>query len=431
MKLHKNLFGATLTAAALLAIAGAPAALAQDSGAKEQDAKQAELKKQKQLEAEKARQEAALKQEAAQKQRSPEDEKALQEMLEKRKAMMEQQHQHTQPAANPMAKGIDNENGPLTFDGLKHDFGVIPDTEEVTHVFKFTNKSDKTVKITARGSCGCTVPTLAKDSYAPGESGEITAKFNPKRRNGNQTKQITVMFDDPEIQNMQLEITAEVQALVLVEPPKGFLREVRTETGGSTTFTVTGRKEGFVLSAVQAQSPEIITEISQPRQVEKDGATMTAYDVTVTVPPGAAVGNISEQLTLVTNDERADVSPYVFSAQVVGDLRAQPEHVYVRTFTPDTAFTTTARIDSRDGNTFHITGIDIQGRNADTLNVATDFEPLPNGQPGYMLTLSGITPSNAGSFEGEIVVKTDLPNEEQIRVRFITNVRRTQASAVR
>jgi hypothetical protein len=426
MKLHNHLFAVTLTAAAVLAFAGAPAALAQSEKKPEQDAKQKQAAQEKAKQAEQIN----LRAKQGSKERSPEEEKALQEMLAKRRAALQQQN-HAAPAANPMTKGVDNENGPLSFDVLNHDFGIIPDTNEVTHVFKFTNNSDKTLRITARGSCGCTVPTLAKDSYAPGEAGEITAKFNPKRRNGHQTKQITVMFDDPEMKNMQLEITADVQALVLVDPPKGDLRELRTETGGTTTFTVTGRKEGFQLTAVQSKSSDVLTSISEPRQVEKDGVTMTAYDVTVTVPPGAAVGNISEQLQLVTNDERADAPPYIFSAQVVGDLRAQPEHVYVRTFTPDTAFTTTARIDSRDGHDFHIVGIDVEGRNADQLNVVTDFEALPEGQHGYTLTLSGITPSNAGSYEGEVLIRTDLPNQEDIRVRFVTNVRRTQASAVR
>lgn len=432
MKLPKHLFTATLSAAAILAIAGAPAALAQEK--KTDGAEKALQVEKKQSEEALKKEQMELRSKQLSEKMSPEEQKALQERLEqRRKAQGMQVHQHQPtPAANPMAKGIDNDNGPLVFEEFSHDFGTIPDTDEVTHVFKFTNQSDKTLKITARGSCGCTVPTLAKQAYEPGESGEIVAKFNPKRRNGNETKQITVMFpDEPDMKNMQLQITANVQALVLVDPPKGFLRDVRTETGASTTFTVTGRKPGFQLTAVQGRSSDVVAEISEPRQVNKDGVTMTAYDVTLKIPAGTAVGNLTDQLTLVTNDERADVQPYVFSAQVVGDLRAQPEHVYVRTFSPDTAFTTTALIDSRDGNDFHITGIDIDGRNADTLNVVTDFEPLPNGQKGYKLTLSGITPSNAGSYEGEILVKTDLPNDEVIRVRFITTVRRTQASAVR
>ena len=49
---------------------------------------------------------------------------------------------------------------------------------EVVAVYGFTNTSDKPVRLTdVQPSCGCTVPTLEKDTYNPGETGKITATF--------------------------------------------------------------------------------------------------------------------------------------------------------------------------------------------------------------------------------------------------------------
>jgi hypothetical protein len=59
--------------------------------------------------------------------------------------------------------------------------------------FGFVNAGKEPVTIEAvKSSCGCTVPTLAKMTYAPGERGEVTAKFNIGDRRGAQSATIRV-----------------------------------------------------------------------------------------------------------------------------------------------------------------------------------------------------------------------------------------------
>lgn len=68
--------------------------------------------------------------------------------------------------------------------------------EEVNAYFAFTNSSDIPVTITkTHASCGCTVPTLEKTTYAPGESGKLLATFDIGSRVGKQRKEITVEVD--------------------------------------------------------------------------------------------------------------------------------------------------------------------------------------------------------------------------------------------
>lgn len=59
--------------------------------------------------------------------------------------------------------------------------------------FGFVNagKSEMTIEA-VKSSCGCTVPTLAKTTYAPGERGEVSARFNIGDRRGAQTATIRV-----------------------------------------------------------------------------------------------------------------------------------------------------------------------------------------------------------------------------------------------
>ncbi|HAT59703.1 MAG TPA: hypothetical protein DCS60_02890, partial [Opitutae bacterium] len=69
------------------------------------------------------------------------------------------------------------------------DFGQ----KEVNAYYVFTNSSDRAITISkTSASCGCTLPSLEKDTYAPGESGKLLATFDIGNRVGKQHKEITV-----------------------------------------------------------------------------------------------------------------------------------------------------------------------------------------------------------------------------------------------
>ena len=66
-----------------------------------------------------------------------------------------------------------------------YDFGTITEGEKVTHVFNFTNTGDADlVIVSAKGSCGCTVPEWPKEPIAPGAEGKISVVFNSEGKKG-------------------------------------------------------------------------------------------------------------------------------------------------------------------------------------------------------------------------------------------------------
>lgn len=90
------------------------------------------------------------------------------------------------PPALILAEALEWEQTSLHFDT---DFG----DEVVTANYAFTNASDESITIAdTKASCGCTVPTLEKYDYAPGESGVLTAVFTLGSRQGQQHKVISV-----------------------------------------------------------------------------------------------------------------------------------------------------------------------------------------------------------------------------------------------
>src|SRR5690606_34200408 len=74
------------------------------------------------------------------------------------------------------------------------DFGTITQGEKVTHTYKFKNTGDNDLLIvSAKGSCGCTVPKWPKEPIAPGATGNIEVVFDSDGKSGRQHKKVTIV----------------------------------------------------------------------------------------------------------------------------------------------------------------------------------------------------------------------------------------------
>jgi len=83
----------------------------------------------------------------------------------------------------------------ITVDKTLHDFGTVKEMGgSVSATFIVTNNTKSPIIITyASASCGCTVPTWTKDPIEPGNTGAVTATFNPLGRPGPFDKTITIL----------------------------------------------------------------------------------------------------------------------------------------------------------------------------------------------------------------------------------------------
>lgn len=89
----------------------------------------------------------------------------------------------------------DNGGAEITFESTKHDFGNIKaGGGEVTATYKFKNTGDKPLVIISvtNGGCGCTTPSYPKAPIAPGQTGQITIKFDPSGRRGELNREVKV-----------------------------------------------------------------------------------------------------------------------------------------------------------------------------------------------------------------------------------------------
>ncbi len=88
-------------------------------------------------------------------------------------------------------------SGPImTFESTIVEYGEIDQNSEPLRVAKFTNTGTEPLIIqSARGSCGCTVPTFPKEPIMPGESGQLEIRYDTKRL-GQINKTVTVTTNE-------------------------------------------------------------------------------------------------------------------------------------------------------------------------------------------------------------------------------------------
>lgn len=94
----------------------------------------------------------------------------------------------------------------------------VSETEVIAH-FRFRNTGPAaTIIRSVATSCHCTTAVASKESYAPGEKGEITAKFSLEDRMGMQTQEIAVETDEAGATPTILDLVATIPKLAQIEP---------------------------------------------------------------------------------------------------------------------------------------------------------------------------------------------------------------------
>lgn len=339
-----------------------------------------------------------------------------------------------QPAAKPAPGAavpgparapIDPENAPkITFDKTTHDFGTIPDDKSVDTVFRFTNTGKGTLEIIqAAGSCGCTVPALTKRTYAPGESGEIKVAFNPHNRRDKQHTQVTVTTNDPAAPAQLLHVNSFVKAQVRLDPQALSFGQIEKNKGAGNVVVFTSVKPDLRPISVQSNNPIISAVLEEPKQVTIEGDQALQASIRISIDPNAQVGPFQGAVTLVTSDPAKPMTITVLG-EVIGELALVPPRLSIGGTSPNQQVATQVQISSRYAKPFKILKVEeVPAPNNPKMLVFETIEDTSVSPPRTTLKVSGNAPQTNGAFRGEIVVTTDLPGEETVRIPYFGFVR--------
>lgn len=159
----------------------------------------------------------------------------------------------------------------LTWDKTEQTFYATPEDGSVVARYKFINTGSKPIKIqSVLTSCGCTTAALAKNDYAPGESGEIAANFVFGGHTGSQYKRIMVSTSAAPGQPTTLKLNVYIQERVSVAPQVVLWRVGEQPSPKAIQIAIGGDTAVKILS-VTSDNPAIkvkLTEVMRGKEYE-------------------------------------------------------------------------------------------------------------------------------------------------------------------
>ncbi len=204
----------------------------------------------------------------------------------------------------------------LAFDEPNYNFGEINEVDgPVDHTFVFTNNSIDSIRIlSVRASCGCTTPAWTKDIVAPGGSGSITARYNPRNRPGSFRKSLTVSTSNPSIRKtLYINGTVKPRPRTVVDDLPSKVDGIRvkymsmnfgkisTEKAVIRKFEIYNDTDTLLsLLADKSKMPDFIKVSLSPEQLKpkQRGNLVVSYDPT----SAAELGFQSTGIELVTSE---------------------------------------------------------------------------------------------------------------------------------
>ncbi len=321
------------------------------------------------------------------------------------------------PGASPLANAG---RAILKLEKTEHDIGDILDDEDVDMTFGFTNAGDADLVIErVEADCGCTVPDLDKWVYAPGESGVINVKYAVVQGvYADKARKIRVISNDYRGRPREIAVLGRVRPIATLTPKVLSFKAVRKGESARTEFEVAGRAKDFEVTGVTNKKSELFdVKIVDSRPTRgKFGDILRGTNIEVTFKGSPDVMDLSDTITITTNDPRRPELTMEVVATILPDLTIRPPTARIRPQPAGGSGETKIMIRNRHAEAFKILGIETED---DSLRLEASVEPLdPQYGVGYVATITGYAGEGLepGDAKADVIFLTDVPGEARVRV---------------
>jgi hypothetical protein len=239
------------------------------------------------------------------------------------------------------------------FKQTSHDFGALARGTKAEHKFELTNLYKEDIHIAGvRSSCGCTTPTISKDTLKTWEKGAIVAQFNTESFTGHKHATLTVTIDKPFYAEVQLSVQGFIRSDVVFDPGEVNFGAIDPAQPSEKLVKVTfaGRSDWEILD-VRSANTRFEVELSD---AQRSGGQVT-YNMLVRLLPGAPGGYLQDQLTIVTNDQTNRNIPLAVEGNVETLLTLSPAALFLGVLEPGQKVT--KQLVVRSKKPFKVTGV--------------------------------------------------------------------------
>ena len=211
------------------------------------------------------------------------------------------------------------------FNKMEHDFGTVARGSDTVYKFEITNIYKQKMKITGvRSSCGCTTPTIENAEFASFEKAYIVAKFNTRTFVGRHGATLTVSFAPPYRAEVQVRVHGNIRSDVVFSPGSINFGDVDEGQAAEKLVKVTyaGRNNW---SIVDVTNDNDFFEVELKETIRQFGKV--SYNLLVRLRETAPAGYIKDELTVITNDQRAESKriPLYVEANVIPEISVTPK----------------------------------------------------------------------------------------------------------
>ncbi len=195
----------------------------------------------------------------------------------------------------------------LRWDNPIQEFQRTPQDEGIEVRFTFRNAGAAPVTIKSlRASCGCTTPHLEKKTYAPGETGEVVARFVFGGRKGPQRKTIEVLTDEASAEPVILDLRVLIHDPLTIEPALVWWKKGEP-----------GEAKAVQLTAEAGQPVKIKRVISSnPRLAAKLATIKAGEQYLISVKPTDTTQKESAEIFVLTDFPADSPRTYILQARI-------------------------------------------------------------------------------------------------------------------
>ena len=299
----------------------------------------------------------------------------------------------------------------ISFEKEVYDFGELAVRQKGKAEFRFKNIGQALLKIVEiKATCGCTVPSLSKKEYEPGEEGLIKIEYSGQNKPGTASKHISVLTNDPENSKIQLTIKAEIVQFIAVTPEKLEFSLDKEDVNFPAITLKTEDKQRFSIKNF-SDPAEAITAEFDPNDIA----------ATFTLNPKADIEKLRKTRRGIikiglTHPKCSYVAiPY----EVTAKFQAYPSRIYLDKVSANRPQVREVLIKNRDNENFEIETVSSDNGYATLLS-----QELNGSDISLKLQITPPAKKNkAGRFSDNIIVK--IKNNEELVIKCDGRYRHT------
>lgn len=295
----------------------------------------------------------------------------------------------------------------IAFGTTNYEFGKVTQGAVVKTDFYFTNTGNAVLEITAvKPGCGCTTAGTWDRRVEPGQTGKIPVEFNSTDFQGNISKGVTVVCNDPARRTTSLKVSGNVWCPITVLPSTAiFQAEAGEQTNQTRVVRIqSNMDQPLALSAPVSSSPFFkaeLREVQPGRQFELHVSSVAPF------PSNSVTGTIEVK---TSSPDKPLLMVKAFG-QLLQPIIASPSQIVLPAKLPPGPLQRNITIFSRGTNALQLTNARFSLPGAQLA--------LEETQPGRVFVLRATFPGKidlAPGAKAELSVETGNPKLPVMRI---------------